>query len=159
MLPHDVSGGCTPKPRNDSVDSVMIASATPSVAFTMIGPTMFGRMWRTMIRARRRARRAGRLDELLLLQRQHLAAHDPGDVHPEETGEHEDDRRRRCGPSFSSAMARIAMPGTMRNRSVTRISSWSVALPKNPATAPTVVPTTVEISATANPIFSEIWPA
>ena len=62
-------------------------------------------------------------------------------------------------PNFFSAMARIAIAGTTRNRSVMRISSWSVALPANPAIAPTAVPTTVEIRATANPISREIWPA
>ncbi len=42
--------GCTPKPRNDSVDSATIAAATLSVRFTMIGPTQFGRMCRMMMR-------------------------------------------------------------------------------------------------------------
>src|SRR5712691_4731074 len=50
MLPHEVAGGCTPNPRNERLDSVMIAAATASVALTMIGPMMFGRMWRPMMR-------------------------------------------------------------------------------------------------------------
>ena len=37
VAPRDVGGGWTPKPRNDSVDSVTIAAAIASVAFTMIG--------------------------------------------------------------------------------------------------------------------------
>ena len=37
--------------------------------------------------------RARGFDELLLLQREHLTAHDPRDVHPAERGEHDDDRR------------------------------------------------------------------
>ncbi len=43
-------GGWMPKPRNDSVLSTRIASATTSVAFTMIGPMQFGSTWRTMMR-------------------------------------------------------------------------------------------------------------
>ena len=39
-----------PKPRNESVDSVMIASPTTRVVFTAMGPTALGRRWRTMIR-------------------------------------------------------------------------------------------------------------
>ena len=39
-----------PKPRNDSVLSTRIASATTSVAFTMIGPKQFGSTCRTMMR-------------------------------------------------------------------------------------------------------------
>jgi hypothetical protein len=50
MFPHDGVGGWTPMPRNDSADSVGIAPATPSVAATRIGASVFGRMWRNMIR-------------------------------------------------------------------------------------------------------------
>src|SRR5687768_8941846 len=50
MFPHDTSGGVTPNPRNDSVDSMRMAPPTTIVAFTMIGPTVFGSMWRKMIR-------------------------------------------------------------------------------------------------------------
>src|SRR3954454_12369276 len=51
MSPHDVVGGCTPNPRNDSVDSATTAAATPNVALTTIGPIVLGRMGRTMIHA------------------------------------------------------------------------------------------------------------
>src|SRR5438270_2925458 len=51
MRPHEVVGGCTPNPRNESVDSVMMAAAMASVAFTSMGPMVFGRRWRTMMRA------------------------------------------------------------------------------------------------------------
>src|SRR5690349_7523401 len=50
MLPQDTFGGSMPKPRNDSVDSMRMARPTFSVAFTMIGPIVFGSMWRTMMR-------------------------------------------------------------------------------------------------------------
>src|SRR5438045_1937585 len=50
MVPSETAGGWMPKPRNDSVDSVMMAYPTTSVVLTAIGPTMFGRMWRVMIR-------------------------------------------------------------------------------------------------------------
>src|SRR5688500_7464569 len=50
MFPHDTSGGVTPKPRNDSVDSMRMAPPTISVVLTMIGPTVFGSMWRKMMR-------------------------------------------------------------------------------------------------------------
>ncbi len=49
-LPHVGTGGFTPKPRNDSADSVRIAAATFSVTVTMIGPAEFGSRWRKMIR-------------------------------------------------------------------------------------------------------------
>src|SRR5205085_10820501 len=41
-------GGGMPNPRNDSVVSTRIASATTRVAFTMIGPRQLGTMWRVM---------------------------------------------------------------------------------------------------------------
>ena len=42
MLPQVASGGCTPKPRNDSADSVRIAVATLIVAETSTGAIAFG---------------------------------------------------------------------------------------------------------------------
>jgi hypothetical protein len=50
MFPHVAKGGCTPKPRNESADSVRIASATPIVAETSTGATAFGTMCRKMMR-------------------------------------------------------------------------------------------------------------
>ena len=65
--------GSTPKPRNDSADSVRIAAATASVVLMMIWPVQFGTRCRNMIRkSDAPAARAG-FDELLLLQRQHRA--------------------------------------------------------------------------------------
>ena len=51
MLPQVGVGGWTPKPRNDSNDSVRMACVTKSVTVTMIGPRQFGSMWRKMMRA------------------------------------------------------------------------------------------------------------
>src|SRR5437899_3152031 len=45
-----MSGG-KPRPRNESVDSAMIAAATSMVPATMTGPIEFGRMWRTTWRS------------------------------------------------------------------------------------------------------------
>src|SRR5438105_3206555 len=50
MRPQDVVGGCTPNPRNDRVDSVMMAAAMARVALTRMGPRVFGSRWRAMIR-------------------------------------------------------------------------------------------------------------
>ena len=49
-MPQLTWGGCTPKPKNDSVDSVMMATATVNVAATMIGPMQFGMRWREIKR-------------------------------------------------------------------------------------------------------------
>ena len=158
IFPHDVFGGCTPNPRNDSVDSVMMAPATASVASTMIGPIVFGIRWRVMIRnGEAPAARAAstysfsfndstcpRTTRAMYIQK--IPASTRMIV------------MLLC-PKYCSARARMAMSGTMRNRSVKRISAWSVALPKKPATAPTDAPTIVESSATVMPISSEIWPA
>jgi len=48
--PQDATFGGTPKPRNDSPDSVRMAAATPKVAETKIGAMAFGRTCRKMIR-------------------------------------------------------------------------------------------------------------
>ena len=44
MRPHAGSGGCTPRPRNDSAASDRIAKARLSDVWTMIGATTLGRM-------------------------------------------------------------------------------------------------------------------
>jgi hypothetical protein len=62
----------------DSTLSVMIASATPSVAATMTGDTTLGRMWRRMIRRGGVPIDRAASTIFAFLQRQHLAAHDPG---------------------------------------------------------------------------------
>ena len=62
-------------------------------------------------------------------------------------------------PNFLRAMARITSWGITRNRSVTRMTSWSVQPRKKPASEPRATPMTVEMNATDRPIFSEICPA
>jgi len=50
MLPQLGAGGCCPSPRNDRLASAITAAAMASVACTMSGATMFGRMWRSAMR-------------------------------------------------------------------------------------------------------------
>src|SRR5262249_30128822 len=50
MLPHEASGGWTPRPRNDSEASARMANATLRDAWTTIGVAAFGRTWRAAIR-------------------------------------------------------------------------------------------------------------
>src|SRR5205809_19325 len=49
MLPQLGAGGCCPSPRNDRLASAITAAAIASVACTMSGATMFGKMWRSAI--------------------------------------------------------------------------------------------------------------
>ena len=49
MLPHVGVGGWTPNPRNDSEDSARMAAATARVTTTVIGPRQFGRTWDMII--------------------------------------------------------------------------------------------------------------
>src|SRR2546427_12741326 len=42
--------GGTPNPRKLSVDSIRMAEATPNVAATNTGATVFGRIWRKIVR-------------------------------------------------------------------------------------------------------------
>ena len=71
----------------------------------MIGATRFGRMWRKMMRAVGGAQRAGGLDELLLAQREDLAADDARHVGP--AGERDDeDHDRQAG------LDQVAVDGT-----------------------------------------------
>src|SRR6266436_4400919 len=51
MRPQVGMSGGKPNPRNDSVDSAMIAAATSMVPATITGPRALGRMWRTTWRA------------------------------------------------------------------------------------------------------------
>src|SRR5690349_3156953 len=50
MLPHDGAGGCWPRPRNDRLDSAMIAAATVRLDWITSGGSMLGRIARTPIR-------------------------------------------------------------------------------------------------------------
>src|SRR5438067_6577655 len=148
MRPHDVVGGWTPNPRNDRVDSVMMAAAMARVAFTRMGPMVFGSTWRTMIRACEAPEaRAASTYSFSLIERTWLRTTRAMYIQP---------RPARMStivvalfPNFLMAMARMAIAGTTRNRSVNRISSWSVHRLKNPARAPRAVPATVDSRATA----------
>jgi hypothetical protein len=51
MLPQDGAGGCWPSPRNDRLDSAMIAAATVRLDWIISGGSMFGRIARTPIRS------------------------------------------------------------------------------------------------------------
>src|SRR5215472_11476370 len=50
MLPHDGAGGCRPRPRNDRLDSAMIAAATVRLDWITRGGSMLGKIARTPIR-------------------------------------------------------------------------------------------------------------
>src|SRR2546426_12479479 len=70
MFPQLGVGGWLPRPRNDSVDSAMIAPAMPSVAATMIGAIEVGRMRRTTItRSEAPLQRAASTDSLYFSDR------------------------------------------------------------------------------------------
>src|SRR5581483_2915193 len=125
MRPHEVVGGCTPNPRNDSVDSVMMAAAMASVAFTRMGPMVFGIRWRVMMRlCEAPDARAASTYSFSLIDRIWLRTTRAMYIHPRPA------RIRMIVvallPNFLMAMARMAMAGTTRNRSVTRIRTWSV---------------------------------
>ena len=97
MLPQLAAGGCTPRPRKSSVASNTIAAGMFSVASTSTGASRLGRMSMNMIRHGPEPERPGRLDVLLLLQRQRLAADHPGDAGPGEERDDPDDDRAGSG--------------------------------------------------------------
>src|SRR5690348_6125477 len=112
MRPHEVVGGCTPNPRNDSVDSVTMAAAIARVAFTRIGPIVLGRRWRTMMRVFDAPdARAASTYSFSLIDRIWLRTTRAMYIQP---------RPARMSvivpallPNFLMAMARIAMAGTI----------------------------------------------
>jgi len=135
-----------------------MAAAMPRVAFTRIGPTTLGRMWRAMIRALDAPDpRAASTYSFSLMESTWPRTTRAMYIHPMPAST--STMVVLSLPNFFMAMARMAMAGTTRNRSVMRMRTWSENFPKNPAREPRAVPTTVAISATARPIFSEIWPA
>ena len=151
-------GGCTPNPRKLKVDSMMIAVATVSDMLTAMIPARFGRIWRTTTRGvdapmERAASTNSFSRRLSTWARAILATY----VHPIAAS-----TKTIAGvdrPSDSSASARIAIAGTMRNRSVNRITSSSMIPPAYPAMVPTKVPNAVDNTATARPTDSETRPA
>ena len=83
----------------------------------MIGAARLGSSSLNRMRAGRHAHHPGRLDELALAQREHLAADQAGDAHPAEDRQHDDQGR----PSGSSRSCRLVsnrslMIGAMRQR-------------------------------------------
>ena len=82
-VPSEGCVGGRPTPRNDSVASVMMASARLMVAITSTGPSTLGRTCRNMIRAGRSPiSRAASTYSLLLLD-QRRAAHGARILHPD----------------------------------------------------------------------------
>ena len=75
----------------------MIAVATPSVATTISGARMFGRMWRVMIAMSPSAHHAGRFDEQQVARRERGRPDQP-DVQ----GDHRDARPRSSRSSGSA---------------------------------------------------------
>ena len=71
-----------PTPMNESAASVKIASGMPKVTATTIGRQRVGQDVATQEPAEAGAEGAGAVDELLLLEREHLGARLAGDAHP-----------------------------------------------------------------------------
>ena len=112
IVPQLGTDGGTPTPRKLSDASAMMLLATEKLAMTMIGLQIFGRICWKRMRKVALAGRARRQHELLLLHRQHLAAHDAPVLDPagqpkdedhlvqaaaqhRHDGESEQDRRKR----------------------------------------------------------------
>ena len=90
-VPHDGVGGCTPAPRNESAASVTMLFAMISVKKTSSELAMFGSSSLNMTRSGLAPCDDRRLDELLLAQRQDLAAQRTPDVRDQHV---RDDERR-----------------------------------------------------------------
>ena len=90
IVPQLGTEGGTPTPRKLSEASATILLATEKLAMTMIGLQMFGRMCWNRMRQSLLASRPRRQHELLLLDRQHLAADDAAVLDPAGQAEHED---------------------------------------------------------------------
>ena len=78
-----------PAPRNDSVASVMMASARLMVAITSIGPIALGSTWRSMITGAGQPDQLRGRDIILVLLDHHRAAHGAGILHPETQADRE----------------------------------------------------------------------
>jgi hypothetical protein len=76
IAPHVGVGGGVPSPRKLRAASMTMAFPSHTVAMTRIGANTFGRMCRATIRPGETPRSLGRVDERVLLDRQHGAPHD-----------------------------------------------------------------------------------
>src|ERR1700712_963281 len=108
-----MSGG-KPRPRNDSVDSAMMAPATLMVPATITGPSAFGRMWRHTTRVVvAPSARAPPPHDLLLAKRKELRAHQPRHLHPAEAADHQHDQHEHAALGPEDGLQRL--PGTGDN--------------------------------------------
>ena len=76
ISPSDGSGGCVPRPRKLSADSVRIAHDRARATCTTIGAVTLGSTWRTQQAAAPEAEHAAGLDEVELADAQHRTAGD-----------------------------------------------------------------------------------
>ena len=86
----------------------------PSVMATMIGPIAVGQQVALHDVAVRDADRLGGLDELHLLERQHLAAHETRDGHPRRQADRDEDQEQAVD-SRPKAVSRNATDSRMMN--------------------------------------------
>ena len=78
MEPHSASGGCAPRPRNDSAATSRTAAAMPRVPATTIGVSALGRIRRKRSPRCALAERPRRGHVVALADREDRGAHDPG---------------------------------------------------------------------------------
>ena len=92
MRPQVGMSGGKPRPRNDRVDSAMMAAATSMVAGDDHRAQRVGQDVAHHLARLAGAERARRLDELLLAQREELRAHEPRHRHPAQAADDDDDQ-------------------------------------------------------------------
>ena len=91
ILPHEMTGGCRPMPRKDSVASTEMKTPRLMVETTITEATELGRMWEVMIRQGEAPERPGGLHVVVRLDLEHAGAHQPRDRGPGKDRDDESD--------------------------------------------------------------------
>ena len=127
--PSDGVGGLMPKPRNESAASTMIAAPTDSVPLTTIGPSVFGRMCRNMMRMSPEP--AAFAASTYSFSRSDRNTPRTMRARPVQKKSARITDTRHCDPwpSSAAAVSRIASAGSVRTRSVMRMRMLSIQPP------------------------------
>src|SRR5918911_4046716 len=154
MLPQEGTDGGTPSPRKLRLASITMVDASPKLATTVSGPSVLGRMWRSMIHLPE-APSARAACTYSSSRNDSASARSTRAYWTQPTTPITAMSFSRPGPTTAMTATYRMMVGNASWTSPMRITTASTQPPKKPASRPNVTPITPDTATAENPTSND----